>query len=864
MTALAKDPSPELNVSPALMAKEIITQLMDGMETSQLDVLGAEAAYALYTTHPDYGVLATRILVSAMHKDHSASFAQVVEQYKTPVTFAQVVEKIEEAGLSDGCGVFNNTFLENVRQYGEEYEKIIDHNADYEFTYFALRTLQRAYLIKRGKYGELPQHLWMRVAVGFHGSNIERVRETYELLRDFKNIYGTPTLFNMGLVTQQLSSCYLTGIHHDSIKGIYDALTRCAFISKTAGGIGMHIHNIRNIDAPIKGTGGTSSGIVPMLRQFNETARYVDQGGGKRPGSIAIYAEPHLREILSLLDLRKNHGDENRRARDLFYALWVSDLFMERVESDGKWSLFCPSNAPGLSDVWGNEYKELYERYEREGRAAEVIDARKLWFAIIESQIETGTPYMLYKDACNGKSNHQHLGTIKSSNLCTEIVEYTAKDETAVCNLSSICLPRFVVKDANEDMSFNFEELHRVTKVVTRNLSRVIDINSYPVISAGRSNKRHRPIGLGVQGLDDVFKMFRYPFDSEEANNLNAGIFETIYHAAVETSVDLARERQEGMKYLREKMEAGVWNFAGVARRPDNDSPEEEWEQDPNYVYEYSGPWGVEDVERENIRKVLSELRPIPEEMELPEKWAGSYSSFNGSPMSQGRLQPDMWEAEGKIVKYSGMWDWDRLRNDCVKHGCRLSLMVAPMPTASTSQIEGNNEAFEPRTSNLYMRRTGAGEFTVMNEYLVRDLIERGHWNEDLKNSLIANNGSVQHLPSEILDNDGKKVHQTAWELSMKSVIDQARARAPFIDQSMSMNLWMERPTFPKMSAMHFYAWKQGLKTGMYYLRTRAIAAPQQVTVPVNENGEEGKQEVKMDAAMCSLINREACEMCSA
>ena len=873
MTSLAHEPAPSLTVSPAEMAKGIISQLMDGMETSQLDVLGAEAAYALYTKNPDYGTLATRIQVSAMHKDHASVFNRS-GSYPSPMpTFREVVEEIERQGQIEGRGVYNDTFLASVRAHGEAYNAMIDHEADYDFTYFALRTLQRGYLLKRGECTELPQHLWMRVAVGFHGADLKRVEETYKLLSSRKNVYGTPTLFNMGLQIQQLSSCYITGIHQDSIKGIYEALTRCAFISKTAGGIGMHIHNIRNVDAPIKGTGGASSGIVPMLRQFNETARYVDQGGGKRPGSIAIYAEPHNAEILPLLDLRKNHGDESRRARDLFYALWISDLFMKRVESDGKWSLFCPASAPGLSDVWGDEYTALYERYEKEGRAKETVDARKLWFAIIESQIETGTPYMLYKDACNRKSNHQHLGTIKSSNLCTEIVEYTAKDETAVCNLSSICLPRFVgPHGSGKGVRFDYDELHRVTQIVTRNLSRVIDINSYPVISAGRSNKRHRPIGLGVQGLDDVFKLFGCSFDSPQAQDLNAAIFETIYHAAVTTGVKLANERKEGMLELRALKDAGEWTFLKLRPKEEEGVEWTEWESHPNYEWEYQLNT-VATNERQRVLELLNLHKPIEEELELPEQWAGAYSSFAGSPMSQGVLQPDMWEAEGRKVQYSGRWDWAGLRAELVAHGCRLSLMVAPMPTASTAQIEGNTEAFEPRTSNIYMRRVAAGEFTVMNEYLVRDLLDKGTWTEELKNSIIANNGSVQHLPDEILDKQGKQVHKTAWELSMKSVIDQAAARAPFIDQSMSMNLWMEKPTFPKMSAMHFYAWRAGLKTGMYYLRTRAAAAPQQVTVPVantNSGSQEsqggrglGGQGSEMDAATCSLLNREACEMCS-
>ena len=867
---MARNPAPELAISPHEMAIKLIEQLEDNMATADLDTLGAEQSAAMYTTHPDYGKLAARILVSAMHKDHRAAFPPSAEEKRAKKkrgTFAATVERLEAASVKAGRCLFRKEFVSNVRKHGAAYEAMIDHSSDYNSTYFGLRTLQNGYLLKGAGVRELPQHLWMRVAVGFHGPDLERVKETYELLRQLKNIYGTPTLFHMGLWLQQLASCFLTGIHKDSIRGIYDTLKRCALISKTAGGIGMHIHDIRNAGAPILGTGGESSGIVPLLRQFNETARYVDQGGDKRPGAIAIYFEPHNKEVLSILDLRKNHGDENRRARDLFYALWISDLFMKRVKANGKWTLFCPSKAPGLSNVWGKEFEELYERYEREGRGEE-IDAQKLWFAIIDSQIETGTPYMLYKDACNRKTNHQHLGTIKSSNLCTEIIEYTAKDETAVCNLSSLCLPRFVVPGEGADgkPSYDHADLHKTVKVVTRNLSRVIDINCYPVISAGRSNRRHRPIGLGVQGLDGVFQEFDLPYESEGAAQLNTEIFETIYHAAVETAVDMAQERHAPMTELRKAHADGEWDFDGLEMEP-LEVPDDDPEEDPNYLWRYKVPGAavasLPAGRRAHLEALLERMRPLPEELKLPDAWAGAYSSYAGSPMSNGVLQPDMWDN----VHYSRRWDWDVLRQRCRAHGSWLSLLVAPMPTASTAQIEGNNEAFEPRTSNIYARRTGAGEFVVMNEVLVRQLIAMGLWSEEMKNSILRNNGSVQHLDIPVHMN---RVHKTAWEISMRAVIDQAAGRGPFVDQSMSMNVWQESPTYASMSAMHFYAWQKGLKTGMYYLRTRALAKATQVTVPVQAPDAAAEapapKPVGVDAAVvaCALENPGACDMCSA
>lgn len=886
MTTQAKNPAPELAVSPHMMAQKLIEQLVDGMKTSELDELSAEEAYSLYTTHPDYGWLASRITVSAMHKDHRAKFAPTSEEDKRAKrkrgTFAAVVERIQEAGVKAGRSVYKDSFLENVRKHGSVYEAMIDHSADYKLTYFGLRTLKKGYLVQRDGIQELPQHLWMRVAVGFHGSNLDKVKETYTLLKDLKNIYGTPTEFYMGLTVQQLSSCFLTGIHHDSIEGIYDALKRCALISKTAGGIGLHIHNIRNVDAPINGTGGVSSGLVPMLQQFNQTARYVDQGGGKRPGAIATYFEPHIKEVRALLEMRRNRGDENLKARDLFYACWASELFMERVKKDQKWSLFCPSKARELSEVHGDEYRVAYEKAEQEGLAEEVVDAREIWFAMIESQIETGTPYLLNKDACNAKSNHKHLGTIKCSNLCTEIVEYTAPDETAVCNLASMCLPEYVKRnEAGVAQEFDHEEFHKACKVVVKNLNIVIDINDYPVIDAGRSNRRHRPVGMGVQGLDDLFKIFEFPFDSEEALQLDTEVFETMYHATTEAGIELAEERREKMMALKAAHTAGEWNFDGLVMIP-GETLDQKPREDPNYKYNYVVPGPrmphMTSGRKAILRKLLEEMHPIPEEMALPDKWAGAYSSFVGSPMSQGQLQPDMWPK--KNVRYSGRWDYEKLRQRVQEVGTRMSLTVAPMPTASTAQIEGNNEAFEPRTSNMYLRRVGAGEFVVMNEVLVRNLIARGKWTKEVKNSIIRNNGSVQQLPDDVLDAKGKALHKTAWEISMKVVIDHAKFRAPFIDQSMSMNLWLEKADYASMTSMLFYAWDAGLKTIMYYLRTRALASPQQVTIPVEEGGNpteavavqpkpksnatEAEKRMYEEAKLaCSQANPEACLMCS-
>jgi ribonucleoside-diphosphate reductase subunit M1 len=642
--------------------------------------------------------------------------------------------------------------------------------------------LERSYLLKiNKKVAERPQHMLMRVAIGIHGNDLDAAIETYNLMSERWFTHASPTLFNAGTTRPQLSSCFLLTMTKDSIDGIYDTLKRCANISKSAGGIGLAVHKIRASGSYIAGTNGESNGLVPMLRVYNNTARYVDQGGNKRPGAFAIYLEPWHADILSFLDLRKNHGKEEQRARDLFYALWVPDLFMRRVEADQDWSLMCPHECPGLHDTWGEEFEALYEKYEKEKRYRKQIKAQKLWFAILESQIETGTPYMLYKDACNRKSNQQNLGTIQSSNLCTEIIEYTDPDEVAVCNLASIALPRFV----NSDLTFDFQKLHEVTQVVTCNLNKIIDINYYPVIEARTSNLRHRPIGIGVQGLADAFILMRYPFESNEAQHLNKQIFETIYHGALTASCDLA---------------------------------------------------SVE----------------------------GPYQTYEGSPVSKGILQYDMWD-----VTPTDLWDWTELKEKIAKHGIRNSLLVAPMPTASTAQILGNNESIEPYTSNIYSRRVLSGEFQIVNQHLMKDLTELGLWNETMKQRIIANNGSVQNIP-EIPDNL-KILYKTVWEISHKTLVNMAADRGAFIDQSQSFNVHMAETNFGKMTSMHFYSWRKGLKTGMYYLRTKPAAEAIQFTIDqkmVEQSRAKGKNEIdrekEKEAMACSLNNREACLSCSA
>ncbi|KAI8875015.1 ribonucleoside-diphosphate reductase large chain [Backusella circina FSU 941] len=663
-----------------------------------------------------------------------------------------------------------------IMDNAERLNSAIIYDRDFGYNFFGFKTLERSYLLKiNGKVAERPQHLIMRVAVGIHGTDIDAAIETYNLMSEKYFTHASPTLFNAGTPRPQLSSCFLLTMKEDSIEGIYETLKICAQMSKTAGGIGLNIHNIRANGSYIAGTNGQSNGLLPMLRVFNNTARYVDQGGNKRPGAFAMYLEPWHPDVFTFLDLRKNFGKDEIRARDLFYALWVPDLFMERVEENGEWSLFCPDEAPGLHEVYGDEFKELYERYEKEGKARETIKAQKLWYAILEAQTETGNPFILYKDACNRKSNQKNLGTIKCSNLCTEIVEYSSPDEVAVCNLASIALPTFVINREK----FDFEKLHSVTKVITRNLNKIIDVNYYPVIEAERSNKRHRPIGLGVQGLADAFMLMRYPFDSPEAKLLNSQIFETIYYAALEASCELAQEE-------------------------------------------------------------------------------GTYETYEGSPVSQGILQYDMWN-----VTPTSLWDWAALKEKISKHGVRNSLLVAPMPTASTSQILGNNECFEPYTSNLYTRRVLAGEFQVVNPWLLRDLVEMNLWNDDVKNMIMSDGGSVQNIPG--IPANIKDLYKTVWELSQRTLIDMAADRGAFIDQSQSLNIFIAQPNFGKLTSMHFYGWKKGLKTGMYYLRTRPAVDAIKFTVDqlsLKEYRKKVEQQNEADM-VCSIDNKDACISCS-
>eukprot|EP00730_Choanoeca_flexa_P011718 TRINITY_DN2771_c0_g1_i1.p1 TRINITY_DN2771_c0_g1~~TRINITY_DN2771_c0_g1_i1.p1 ORF type:complete len:807 (+),score=259.20 TRINITY_DN2771_c0_g1_i1:68-2422(+) len=751
-------------VDPVEITKKVIAGVYSGVTTVELDQLAAETAASFTTKHPDYAILAARIAVSNLHKQTKKLFSDVMTdlyEYVNPKTgkpapllaedVYQVIQK-------------NKDFLNSH----------IIYDRDFSFNYFGFKTLERAYLLKlHGEVAERPQHMFMRVAVGIHKDNMDKVVETYNYMSEGFFTHASPTLFNSGTPTPQMSSCFLVSMKEDSIKGIYETLTTCALISKTAGGIGLAVHNIRASGSYIAGTNGHSNGLVPMLRVYNNTARYVDQGGNKRPGAFAIYLEPWHADVFDFLDLKKNTGTDEARARDLFYALWVPDLFMKRVEANGKWTLMCPHECPGLADVWGEEFEALYEKYEREGRGRKTVDAQKLWFAILESQTETGTPYMLYKDACNRKSNQQNLGTIHCSNLCTEIVEYSGPDEVAVCNLASIALPKFV--DA-ETKTYDFERLHKVTKVVTRNLNRIIDLNYYPVEEARNSNMRHRPIGIGVQGLADAFCLMRYPFDSEEASTLNKQIFETIYHAALEASCELAQEQ-------------------------------------------------------------------------------GPYKTYEGSPVSKGQLQYDMWG-----VTPTDLQDWAGLKEKIAEHGIRNSLLLAPMPTASTAQILGNNESIEPFTNNIYTRRVLSGQFQIVNKHLLKDLVDLGLWDNDMKQKIILGNGSIQHIPE--IPADIKALYKTVWELSQKTLINMAADRGAYIDQSQSFNVHIENPNFGKLTSMHFYAWKKGLKTGMYYLRSRAAASAIKFTVDAGKAQEAKEQQAA--AMACSLENPEGCLMCSA
>ncbi len=720
-----------VHVSPINVAMKVIEGIYEGVTTSELDNLAAETAASLTTKHPDYALLASRIAVSNLHKNTNKSFSKTMEalyHYIDPKTGKK-------------APLIADDVHEIIQKNAQELDSTIIYDRDFGYDYFGFKTLERSYLLKlNGQVAERPQHMVMRVAVGIHKDDIASVIETYNLMSERWFTHATPTLFNAGTPKPQMSSCFLLTTKDDSIEGIYDTLKSCAKISQSAGGIGLSIHNIRATGSYIRGTNGTSNGIVPMLRVFNDTARYVDQGGGKRKGSFAIYLEPWHSDIFEFLDLRKNNGKEEMRARDLFTAMWTPDLFMKRVEANAEWSLFCPNEAPGLAECWGEEFEALYTKYEKEGRARKSIPARDLWSAIIQSQIETGNPYMLYKDAANSKSNQQNLGTIKSSNLCCEIMEYTSKDEIAVCNLASIALNRFV-----EDGQFNHQRLFEITYVITKNLNKIIDRNYYPVAEARNSNLRHRPIGIGVQGLADAFILMRFPFDSPEAVQLNKDIHETIYYAAMTASKDLA-------------------------------------------------------------------------------KIDGPYETFAGSPVSKGIFQFDMWG-----VKPSNRWEWDVLKEEVKQYGVRNSLLLAPMPTASTSQILGNNECFEPYTSNIYSRRVLSGEFIIVNKHLLKDLVKLGIWNDKLKSKIIAANGSVQGI-AEIPDNI-KALYKTVWEISQKVIINMAADRGAYICQSQSLNLFVQDANFAKLSSMHFYGWKAGLKTGMYYLRTKAAADAIKFTV---------------------------------
>jgi len=846
-----KNLSEGLNINPSLIAQKIIKEIYDGIKTSEMDELAAQLCASLSTEHPHYLELASRIELSNLHKNTSPSFSETIGIL------------YNNKDIHDKqCPLVSPEIYEIVNRNKTKLNSYINYSRDGFIDYFGLKTLERAYLMKvGGKIIERPQHLFLRVSLGIHANDIKEALKTYDYMSEKYFIHATPTLFNAGTLRPQLSSCFLLCMKQDSIEGIYSTLKDCAMISKWAGGIGLNIHNVRASRSLIRGTNGISNGLVPMLRVFNNTARYVDQGGGKRNGSIAMYLEPWHADVFAFLEMRKNTGSEEERARDLFYALWIPDLFMERVQANGKWTLMCPDECPGLADCHGEEFNKLYCKYESENRGKKTIEAVDLWYAIIESQIETGTPYILYKDACNRKSNQKNLGTIKSSNLCTEIVEYSSPTEYAVCNLASIGLSRYVIKDepskplenikiytidnckycnqtknklnelkipyetievANEEkskvldelntgsrtypqifindkhiggfsdlieylrptMKFDFDKLHKMTKIVTKNLNRIIDLNYYPVPETERSNRLHRPIGIGVQGLADVFAMLHLSFDSEEAHDLNEKIFETIYLGAVESSIELSKKRESKIVKYKEHLEKG------------------------------------EQLEAEELKSLF---HIIPEEINR-DTYLGSYSSFIGSPTHEGKLQFDLWETEPSMKT-----KWAKVKRDLAKYGIRNSLLVAPMPTASTSQILGNNECFEPFTSNMYIRRTLAGEFIVINRHLIHDLIELELWDTHMKNKIIIENGSIQNIPN--IPVHIKEIYKTVWEVGNKTLIQMAVARGKYICQSQSLNLFMAEPEYNKMTSMHFYTWKQGLKTGQYYLRTKPAASAQQFSI---------------------------------
>ena len=883
--------SKNLHVNPTRITQEICSQIYPNVPTYQLDELGAQICASLATEHPDYGILAARITISNHHKNTSPSFSEVM---------TKLYENKDKNGKS--APLVSDEVYKIVVDNAPKLNNVVKYNRDYNFDYFGFKTLERAYLMKiNGKIQERPQHMILRVSIGIHKKGIKEVIKTYDLMSEKFFTHATPTLFNSGTPRPQLSSCFLLSMKDDSIDGIFSTLKDCALISKWAGGIGLHIHNVRCKNSGIRGTNGISNGLVPMLRVFNNTARYVDQGGGKRNGSIAMYLEPWHPDVLDFLLLRKNHGNEEDRARDLFYALWVSDLFMERVQKDEDWTLMCPDECPGLSDCHSDEFRQLYLKYESEGRGRKTIKATELWFAILESQIETGTPYLLYKDAANNKSNQKNLGTIKSSNLCCEIIEYSSPEEYAVCNLASIGLSRFIKEsdvsgiedvevyskddciyctmskqllkknniefkenlmlnkrdrekyymEINDELDneedhifsmpqiyikgeriggyekllellrpqFDYDKLYKVVKLMTKNLNKVIDVNFYPVPETKTSNMRHRPIGLGIQGLADVFAIMKIPFSSKEAAIVNKKIFEMIYFASLESSMEIAKKR-EGL------------------------------------MVEYEGLLSKEKSEEEEKRclELKEHLKPIDRELNRG-KYQGTYSSYIGSPMSEGVLQFDMWGVEPTEEMKP---KWEKLRKEIKKYGIRNSLLVAPMPTASTSQILGNNECFEPFTSNIYLRRTLAGEFIVINKYLIQDLIDIGVWNTEIKDLIVANNGSVQNIKE--IPNTFKEVYKTVWELSNKTLIDMAVDRGAFIDQSQSLNLFMAEPDFGKLSSMHFYAWSKGLKTGIYYLRTRPVAQAQKFTIDPSTKRKTSNSNL---SSISSENDSGICESCS-
>jgi len=781
-----KNLSTDLQIDVSEITQKVCTRIYDGVKTCELDELAAYLCTSMTIENPEYSTLASRIIISNHHKNTSPSFSETI----------QILYNNKDIH-GNPSPLISDELYDIVNKNKEKLNTYIDYQRDYLFDYFGFKTLERAYLIRADKkVVERPQHLWMRVALGIHGSDIKEVLNTYDLMSKKYFTHATPTLFNAGTNRPQLSSCFLCSVNDDSVAGIFDSLKEIALISKYAGGIGLHIHQIRAKGSHIRGTNGTSNGIIPMLRVFNNTARYIDQAG-KRLGSIAVYLETWHSDIEAFLELKKNHGSEEDRCRDLFLALWVSDLFMERVKTNQKWSLMCPDQCRGLCDVYGDEFVALYEKYESEGKYIKQINAQDLWFKILEAQIEQGVPYILYKDASNRKSNQKNLGTIKSSNLCAEVLIYSSAEETGVCNLASICLPSYL-----EDGVFNFEKLHEVTKVITKNLNKVIDRNFYPVEKARVSNLRHRPIGIGVQGLADVFMMLRHPFESTEAKQLNKDIFETIYHAATEASMELSKKRASVINDIKS---------------------------------------GTSD---EDISKYVNEF----EKDIINTAYSGAYSSFEGSPMSQGLFQFDMWDA-----KPSDRYDWESLRNDIKTHGIRNSLLISPMPTASTSQIMGFNESFEPFTNNIFQRKTLSGEFIVINKYLITDLIEKGLWNKEMKDTIILHEGSIQNI-AEISD-EMKAIYKTTWEIKQRVVVDMSADRGQYICQTQSLNIFMEEPDFQKLSSMHFYAHSKGLKTGSYYLRTRPRAKTQQFTID---------PEFAKIKKRCIEENGDVCTMCSA